>query len=325
MSDETARLGATPIGIALVLFGSASMAIVPTLAKLALVDGASLMTVITVRGLIGAAIMAAMVGLTGQGFRARRGILLICLLSGICYTAMSYGFIGAVAFIPVSLMLLIFFIHPIIVAVVHHYRGETTLSFVKILLIVVVFVGLAFALGPDLSSLNPFGIALAFLAAVSVTGMIFLNARAQKEASSTLITFYMTMVTVVVFGLVTGVTGDWTWPNSPVGWAGLLGTGLGAWFRPARLLRSLPSYRAGEDVRDQQRRASDRHCFSPWLCWVKASVPWQWLGVVVVIARPRHFRDAGARFPPVLTTPQGVSVNSDQTSDHASFYFVLLM
>lgn len=230
MSDETLRQSATPIGIALVLFGSASMAIVPTFAKLALNDGTSLMTVITVRGLIGAAIMATVVAMLGQGFRLKRAILFLCLFSGLCYTAMSYGFIGAVAYIPVSLMLLIFFIHPIIVAVVHHYRGETMLSIMKVALILVVFVGLAFALGPDFTSLNPFGIALALLAAASVTGMIFLNARAQKQASSTLITFYMTMVTVVVFGLVTAVSGDWKLPGSTIGWVGLMGTGFGLGF-----------------------------------------------------------------------------------------------
>ncbi|MCP4318621.1 MAG: DMT family transporter [Hyphomicrobiales bacterium] len=282
MSDETQRLGATPIGIALVLLGSASMAMVPTAAKLALNDGASLLTVITVRGFIGAAVMAVMLVGLGQGFRARRVVLLLCLFSGLCYTAMSYGFIGAVAYIPVSLMLLIFFLHPIIVAVVHHYRGETTLSFSKVMLIFAVFVGLGFALGPDLSSLDPLGIALALLAAASVSGMIFLNARAQKEATSTLITFYMTMVTVGIFGLATIATADWMFPVTPVGWAGLMGTGLGLGFG---LLSYFAAFRFIGPV-----RASVISTVEPLMGILFAVAVlgealglWQWVGVFVVI------------------------------------------
>lgn len=282
MNDETRRLDETPIGIALVLFGSAAMAMVPTAAKLALNAGASLLTVITVRGFIGAAVMAAMLVFLGQGFRARRAILLLSLLSGLCYSAMSYGFIGAVALIPVSLMLLIFFIHPIIVAVVHHYRGETTLTLWKVALILAVFVGLGFALGPDLSSLDPLGVALALLAAASVSGMIFLNARAQREASSTLITFYMTMVTVVVFGMATAISSAWVFPVTSVGWVGLFGTGLGLGFG---LLAYFAAFRFIGPV-----RASMISTVEPLMGILFAVAvlgemleAWQWIGVLVVI------------------------------------------
>lgn len=282
MSDETLRQGATPIGIALVLFGSASMAFVPTFAKLALNDGASLMTVITVRGLIGAVIMVIVMAIIGQGYRARRAILILCLLSGLCYTAMSYGFVGAVVYIPVSLMLLIFFIHPIIVAVVHHYRGETSLSTNKIALILVVFVGLGFALGPDLSALSPIGIALALLAAVSATGMILLNARAQKEVGSTLITFYMTMVTVVIFSLYTGVTGDWVLPTTPIGWVGLMGTGLGLGFG---LLAYFAAFRHIGPVRSSVISTVEPLFGSLFAVAVlgEALGFWQWFGVLTVV------------------------------------------
>lgn len=230
MGREMPRINATPIGIALVLFGSASMAMVPTFAKLALNGGAEVLTVIATRGIIGAIIMASVVLLAGQGFRLRPPIAFLCLLSGLAYTAMSYGFIGAVAFIPVSLMMLLFFVHPIIVAVVHHLRGETPLTPAKFALILAVFAGLGFALAPDLGHLDWRGIALSLLAALGGTGMILLNASAQKEAASTVITFYMTMVTVVVFAIVTSALDGWVFPTTALGWVGLWGTGLGLGF-----------------------------------------------------------------------------------------------
>ncbi|MEX3008426.1 EamA family transporter [Hoeflea sp. TYP-13] len=282
MSDDTRASGTAAIGIALVLFGSASMAMVPTFAKLALDSGTSLLTVITIRGVIGAAIMGGLLVVLGNGFQAPRGVLLLCLLSGLCYTAMSYGLIGAVAYIPVSLMLLIFFIHPIIVALVHHYRGETTLTLSKVALIVAVFAGLGFALGPDLSTLNPFGIALAILAAVSVTGMIFLNARAQREAGSTLITFYMTLVTLVIFGPATTASGAWVFPATSIGWAGLAGTGLGLGFG---LLAYFAAFRFIGPVRTSVISTVEPLFGILFAVAVlgEALGPWQWIGVVVVI------------------------------------------
>ncbi len=230
MDQNSPIANATPIGVALVLFGSASMATVATFAKLALDGGASLLTVIAIRGFVGAAIMAGVVIIAGQGFRVRKGIAYLCLLSGLAYAVMSYGLIGAVVYIPVSLVMLLFFVHPVIVAVVHHLRGDTLLTGNKFMLILAVFAGLGFALAPDLTNLDPIGIALALLAALGVTAMIFLNSRAQKETASTVITFYMTMVTVVVFTVATSATDAWVFPQTTPGWLGLWGTGLGLGF-----------------------------------------------------------------------------------------------
>ncbi len=215
------------IGISLVLLSTAAIAIVPTAAKLAFDGGSNTLTVVTVRGAIAVAMMSVLVLVSGKGFRAGGQVLKWCLVSGLFYTLMSYGFIGSVAYIPVSLAVLICFTHPIFVALIASWQGKERLTLRKLSLALAVFLGLAIVLGPDLSELDPYGVGLAALAAVSVCGMILFNARAQESASSALVNLYMTSVTVVIFTAATTSMGAWSLPTVPQGWLGLIGAGVG--------------------------------------------------------------------------------------------------
>lgn len=214
-------------GIALVLLSTVAIAIVPTAAKLAYEAGSNTLTVVTMRGVIAVALIAALIVVSGKGFRTTRAALKLSIISGLFYTAMSYGFLGSVAYIPVSFMVLIYFTHPILIAGIAHWQGKERLGSRKLVLAVSVFVGLAIVLGPDLLSLDPIGVALAVLAAVTVCGMILFNAKAQDGASSTLVNFYMTSVTVVIFLIVTTLQSDWSFPSNSLGWLGLVGAGVG--------------------------------------------------------------------------------------------------
>jgi drug/metabolite transporter (DMT)-like permease len=215
------------VGIALVVISAMAIAIVPTAARLAYDGGSNTLTVVTLRGLIAIALIGAYLGFSGGSFRASPSAIRWSILSGLFYAAMAYGYLGSVAYIPVSLAILIFFIHPILIALIAHLLGKEHLGPKKLMLALMVFVGLAAVVGPDMSTLDPMGIALALLAAVTVCGMILCNAEAQREASSTLVNLYMTTVTAVIFVAVTSLLGTWVFPSTSLGWAGIIGAGLG--------------------------------------------------------------------------------------------------
>lgn len=211
----------------MVVLSTIAIAIVPTAAKLAYEAGSNTLTVLSMRGVIAVALIAGLIAIRGGTFRASRTSLMYCLVSGLFYTAMSYGFLGSIAYIPVSLMVLIYFTHPVLIAVIARWQGATPLSFRKLGLAVAIFAGLAIVLGPDLSSLNPVGVALAALAAIAVCGMILSNAKAQDGIGSALVNFYMTAVTVVIFVAATTAQAAWSFPSTPLGWLGLAGAGTG--------------------------------------------------------------------------------------------------
>jgi drug/metabolite transporter (DMT)-like permease len=214
-------------GILLVLVSTIAFAIGPTAAKLALDNGSNTLTVVTLRGVIGAALMALLIPMSRQGFGLDRHALRWCLYCGLFYSVTVYGFIGSVAYVPVSVAVLVFFTHPILVAVVAHFRGGERLTMRKLLLAFAALAGLALVLGPDLGTLDLAGIALAALAAAAMCGMILCSARAQEHATSTQANLYATAASSVAFVSLTTALGAWAPPSNTVGWLGIAGAGVG--------------------------------------------------------------------------------------------------
>ncbi|HEX6012167.1 MAG TPA: DMT family transporter [Geminicoccaceae bacterium] len=214
-------------GVLLVLASTVAFAIGPTAAKLALDNGSNTLTVVTLRGVVGAALMGLLVPLSRQGFAIDRRALRWCLYCGVFYSLTVHGFIGSVAYVPVSVAVLVFFTHPILVAVVAHFRGGDCLTARKLLLAVAALAGLALALGPGLGTLDSAGVALAALAAVAMCGMILCSARAQERATSTQVNLYATAASTIAFASLTTALAAWAPPSNTIGWLGIAGAGAG--------------------------------------------------------------------------------------------------
>jgi drug/metabolite transporter (DMT)-like permease len=267
---------------------------VPTAAKLALEAGAMTLTVLSARGLIAVAVLSLAMLATGQRFAIGREALMACLLAGIAYLFMAYGYIGSVAYIPVSLAVLIYFTHPLLLALVAHLRGTERLNGRKIGIAIAVLFGLTLALGPELAVLDPVGIALAVLASVAVCGLILFAVEAQKGASSIQVMVYSSLVTSVVFSALATGLGEWSIPESTSGWIGLALAGLGS---AAGLLAFFAAFRHISPV-----RATMISNLEP-LLGVMIAVAvlgerlqgWQWLGVGVVVAGLVLFEKASGK------------------------------
>ena len=214
-------------GIGLALLSATAFAITPTGAKLAFEDGSNTLTVVTLRAAIGAALTAMLMAATGTRFRLGSRALRLSLLTGLASVVASYGFIGSVAFIPVSLAVVIFFTHPLFVAALWHWQGRERLTRRKLLLALAAFAGLALAVGGVPAVPHPAGLALAALAAVTLTAVIHYGARAREEATSTQVNLYLNLVSAAVLAAATTALGAWALPRGVTGWLGLGVAGLG--------------------------------------------------------------------------------------------------
>src|SRR4029450_8413280 len=134
-----------------------AIAVVPTSAKLAFEAGANPPTVVTLRGIVGMALMALFMAASGQSFRLPRR----CAAAGLAHTLVAYGFIGSVAHIPVSLAVLIYATHPILLAFIFHLQGRERLTPRKLALAFMFLIALVFVLGGALDAPNATGVALA--------------------------------------------------------------------------------------------------------------------------------------------------------------------
>lgn len=286
--------GRQAVGIALVLLSTVAFAVGPTGAKLALENGGNTITVVALRGVIGAALMVPLLTLSSGGFAIARRALGWCAWSGGFYAAMIYAFIDAVGRIPVGVAVLIFFLHPLMIAVVAHWRGGDRLTPTKLGLALAVLAGLALVLGPGADALDPLGVLLALIAAVALAGMILTSARAQAYASSTQVNFYVTTGASLAYALLaTGVAG-WHLPVNGLGWLGVAAAGAGIGIG---LLAFFASLRHLSPV-----RATMLSTVEPLLSVVVAAAvlgehltPSRWAGVALVIAALVLFEAAGRR------------------------------
>jgi drug/metabolite transporter (DMT)-like permease len=282
-TDLTSQATRQPlIGIALVLASAAALAVAPTAAKLALDSGGNTLTVVALRGAIGLALMALLLAGSRQPFGVGRRTLGWCLCAGLFHALATYGFIGSVGYIPVSLAVPIVFTHPILVAVVSHWRGGERLTRRKLALALAALAGIALVLGREAGNLDPVGVGLAALAAAAVSGMILFIARAQEGATSTQANFHMTAVAVAALVAATIAGNAWSFPSGAVGWLGLAGAGVGV---TVGFLTFFAAFRHIGPV-----RATMLGNVEPLLSTLFAVAvlgerlgPWQWSGVVLVV------------------------------------------
>ena len=215
------------IGVSLVLLSGAAIAVVPTAAKFAFEAGASTLTVVTLRAVLGVALTALLMVASGHAFGGTRRTLALCLCAGLAHALVSYGFIGSVARMPVSLAVLVYATHPVLLAIISHWQGGELLTVRKLVLALAALAALVLVFGRGSDALDLTGTGLAALAAVAVCGMILFSARAQRDAAILQVNLYTTAVAAVVFAAATTADGAWSLPIGTLGWLGLAGTGVG--------------------------------------------------------------------------------------------------
>lgn len=215
------------IGAAMVVLSTLAIAIVPTFTKLAFDGGSNTLTVITARSILTVALTWLVMVVLGQSLRLGRTPLLISIVTGIFYAVMLYGFLGAVAFIPVNTVILIYFTHPLLVGLVATRLGHEMISSKMIGALIAAFVGLGLAVGLSFASFNLAGIALAVLSSVTCVFVIIGNGCAMKKAGSLAVIFYMMFSASLTLTLPLLAFGTVALPETFLGWIGFVGVAVG--------------------------------------------------------------------------------------------------
>ncbi|MBX9701583.1 MAG: DMT family transporter [Acetobacteraceae bacterium] len=264
------------------LLAAAGFGLAPTVAKVAYAEGSNTLTVVVLRAVVSGVLIALFMLAAGEPFRPDRRAIAPGLLASLLSMAAVYGFLGAAATLPVAAVVLIFFLHPLGVAAIQHWRGRERLTPARLALALAAFAGLAVALGPRPGALDPGGLALAVLSAVAVTGLILVMARVREFASSSQANVWIALVNAVGFGVVATALGGWALPAGPLGWAAIAAAGAGI---AVALVAFFAAFRHLSPV-----RATMISCSEPVLGILLAAAllgetlaPWQWAGVAVTV------------------------------------------
>ena len=206
------------IGTALTAAASVGFAGNSTAVKLAYDGGTNPLTYLTVRSVVAALLVLAIVMLMRRSvwMPMRRRIAALAL--GGLAAVYSYGLLSAIQFIPVALAVLIFYTFPLFAGMYMWVSGREKPTMVSVGALLVAFVGLVMALDVRSGQLNLEGVALAFMAALGLTGVVILNSRMVGSSDPHPVTFHM-MLSAAVIGLVcTLLFSEFAFPQTPAGW-----------------------------------------------------------------------------------------------------------
>ncbi len=229
---STSRPPRQGFGIGIVLLACVFFCLLPSAAKIAYQEGANPLAVFTIRCIIGTLGLAIFITVSRSRFRIGWSAFRFNALLGAVHALLVLGMMGAVAYIDVSLAILIVFLHPFLIAIVEHFRGGSKLTPALVACASVALLGLSLALTVNLESLDPIGVGLAVIGAVAATVMVLLIVETAKNIGAVTTNFYMTLwaslyfIVVAVLGPATGLVDPIVLPTSLKGWAGILGAGV---------------------------------------------------------------------------------------------------
>jgi drug/metabolite transporter (DMT)-like permease len=226
--------------IAMVLVSSFLVAIVPNFSKLAYQSGASVPLVIAGRYAIMALLLGLMLAYRRRSVFTSRRVLRLCLIGGIATAFMSFGVLSAITRIDLSLVILIFYLHPILIAWFGHLRGTYALNRVRLICCALILVGLAFALSVSWARLDAMGVALAFIGACGAAGLLVANGEAVGEGGTVIVNFYTAIAALVPACAIGLAIGPLDLPGTGTGWFGLLGTGAAMCIGLALFFAAIP-------------------------------------------------------------------------------------
>jgi drug/metabolite transporter (DMT)-like permease len=269
--------------VGLILASCVLIAAVPNFAKLAYDGGASIPAFLIGRWAVSVLLLGAALLTLRRRFGASRKVLLRCVLGGGAAALASFGFLGSIASIDISLAILIFYLHPVVLAWIGQLRGTYRLTATRLCSCAIILVGLSLALSVRFAQLAPSGIALAFLGALAASAMLVANGDAVQEAGSILVNFYTALTALCVICIASVITGDVVVPVTALGWFGVVGAGAAFCLGLVLFFAAIPAI--------DLARASLIAIVEPLLGILLAMALFgeqldllQWLGVAIVLA-----------------------------------------
>ena len=157
------------LGVGLAAFSAATFGFGTTFALLAYQGGSNPITVVLLRTAAFVIVVGLVLMSLGRLGKLSRRALVGTLWMAVTLAMVSLGYQGSVAFIPVSLAALIFYSFPLLVGLFAVMAGRDRMTIGKGAALLVAFLGLGLALGPEFGVLDWRGIALALLAAVGMS------------------------------------------------------------------------------------------------------------------------------------------------------------
>jgi drug/metabolite transporter (DMT)-like permease len=192
-------------------------------ARFAFANGVNVLTAATVRSLLAAALLLALLRMRRTAIlplpREFKGTLVL----GLFIAAQTVTIQVAVALLPVTIALLLFYTYPFFTGLAAILLGDERFSWRLAITLGATFAGLALVLGVSVEPVDPLGVAAALGASLTFTGAVVLTQRLAPGLGAPLRTFFMLATAAALFVAAAVVTGDVRLPPAGAGAFGLAG------------------------------------------------------------------------------------------------------
>ena len=208
------------------LLGASSFACADVLSKVVLRHGAGVLTVSTVRGVLGVAILLVWLRLveppTPLTARAQR----ISLGVGGLFAGNVFLLFKAIELVEVPIAILTYFVYPLLTGIAAAATGLERLTWRGVVAAVAAFLGLALIIGAHPAGLAVVGVLAALGAACCRVVMLLVIRAKLQDADPRLITWYSMLSSTALFLLASLATLNWQPPATAFGWATLIVLGV---------------------------------------------------------------------------------------------------
>jgi drug/metabolite transporter (DMT)-like permease len=209
-----------------VLFAATSFACGDVLMRFPLRDGADVLTVSTLRGVLGLIIMGLWLAAVQRPPPLPPAVRSISLAVGCLFTANVFLLFKAIEQVTVPIAILTYFVYPLLTGLGAAATGIDKLTSRGLAAAVVAFLGLALMIGAYPSGLANVGI-IAALGAACCRVLILLITRARLAGADPLmITWYSMLSSTVLFVAISLAALDWQPPAGVSGWSAIIGLGV---------------------------------------------------------------------------------------------------
>lgn len=208
------------------ILAAASFAVADVLGKVVLVDGADVLTLSTVRGLVSVAFMVVWlrIGTPPEPFTPRQRW--IALGIGVFFTGVVFGIFKAIEAVEVSIAILAYFVYPLLTGIAAAALGLEKLGWRGLTAALVAFLGLALTVGAHPGGVALAGVGFAVGAAVCRVAVLLLTRAYLHDADPRLTTWYSILSSTAIFVGFSLATWTWNGPATVPGWIAMLAIGL---------------------------------------------------------------------------------------------------
>ena len=212
-------MGALFVLISAIGFGSMAL-----FANMAYADGVDTFSLLTLRFVIAASLLGALAVVRGARFPRGRALRSYAGM-GVVYTAMAWGYFGALHHAPSATVALVLYVYPILVALAAFALRLDRFGWPEAGTLVLSSLGLYLVLGGSTQGSGT-GLLLAFVAAVCYSGYILIGSRKHMEGDAVACSTVVLSTAAVCCFALSFMQGGQHWPNSPASWAATVGVAV---------------------------------------------------------------------------------------------------